>query len=230
MARVDVSVSPGTGSTLLVSFSSYGDDERYPKAPSFEWEAALRNEVCHKAYVIDTFRHWYLGPVLGFSHSLHQTVERLTEIAKSLGATRIITQGASMGGFAALNVGGRIGAEVVFAYAPQTNLNLEWLDDIQDDRWPTEMRAVRDIGYEGCDLRATYNAGIRPRLSFIYYDPEIELDRAHAEWLAGGEGVQLMQEFGAGHGVAYKLVKSGTMHRHIRQALASLAPRSGTAG
>jgi pimeloyl-ACP methyl ester carboxylesterase len=111
--------------TLVVAFAS-AQPQGAP--PRYRWYRALSDAPCHRLFVLDDHGlpgpppgpSWFLGRQgSGVAGSVCDLIERT---AAQLGAARTVTIGSSMGGWAALYFGARVGAGHVIAGEPQTRL------------------------------------------------------------------------------------------------------------
>ncbi|MGU3287594.1 hypothetical protein [Methylobacterium mesophilicum] len=222
-SRCDFAYDEAIGSdTLLVSFTSLGNViGSPPKAGEFEWRHFLSGYRCHRAYLIDCFQHWYLGPVLGFSHSADATAERLLDLKRRLRARRLVFIGTSMGGFGALLIGAKARADHVIAVAPQTSVDRGFLTGIGDGRWEAKMTEIDNIAYADRDLRTVYDAQSGPERTQIFYDASCADDHQHVMNLAGLPGVAFEDVGFGGHACAYEMAKRGMLTRIVEAATAS---------
>lgn len=105
---------------LLVVFA--GLMNRFCYLPVSLLDRVLARFRCHVAYLQDGNGAAYLRGVKGFSRSEDETVAGLFGLARDLGATRILTLGGCVGGFAAMRHGGKLQAEAALSLAGPTAL------------------------------------------------------------------------------------------------------------
>src|SRR5262249_23917712 len=113
---------------LVVAFAAAPEPG---KAPHYKWNKVLADLPCHRLFVLDDhgppdplpLPNWYLGHGRGFAtpDSICQVIDR---ISVELGVARrsVVTIGSSMGGWAALYFGARVGAGHAIVGEPQTRL------------------------------------------------------------------------------------------------------------
>jgi pimeloyl-ACP methyl ester carboxylesterase len=136
------------------------------------------------------------------------TVQSLRDLARSLGARRILCYGNSGGAFAALHYGLDLAAEAVVAVAGRTNQAPEFNAQLQFAR--SVDRVETAFPGMATDLRQLYLAAERrPRVLASYGEHNWD-DRLHAEYLRGVPGVTLqpIEDF-MGHNAAMELVRRG---------------------
>lgn len=226
--RTDFLLEPGVGSTLLVALTSYGNGHGTPAPENgFEWRHFLSRHACHKAFLIDSQQHWFLGPICGFSSGLGETVARIRRHREELGATRTIVLGSSMGGFGALLIGGHIEADAAIAIAPQTCLEERWLTSISDFRWQPKTDEIKQISYRDLDILSQFGRGLFPKRSLVFFDSSCILDRHHALRLKNSPGLELFDLGYGGHNdCAYEMVKRGDLDRVLRTLTPELSDLS----
>jgi pimeloyl-ACP methyl ester carboxylesterase len=111
--------------TLVVAFASA---QAAGEPPHFRYRGVLSELACHRLFVLDDHGlpgpppgpSWYLGPSgSGVADSVCALIER---VAGELDIARTVSVGSSMGGWAALYFGARVGAGHAIAGEPQTRL------------------------------------------------------------------------------------------------------------
>jgi tetratricopeptide (TPR) repeat protein len=101
---------------LLVIFSGAG-------SKSFNCFKLLADYPVNKLFIRDAGRSWYQHAVKGHWTDFDGLVERVRLYSDRFDADRVICIGGSMGGFAAMAVGGRLAVGKVLAFSPQTDLD-----------------------------------------------------------------------------------------------------------
>ena len=121
---------PGTeaslrDSTLCIAFSSWsGSRGRSGAAFGFaEFELAFcRAGIGTALFVRDPLRAWYLRGIDTAGHTFDSVVARLEEEIAIAQPARVVTVGASMGGYAAVRAGIALRVDTVLAFGPQVVL------------------------------------------------------------------------------------------------------------
>ena len=120
--------APGASDRLVVALSS----AQAPGTPArYRWHRLLADVPCHRLFVLDDHGpgqplpgpSWYLGPGPPFvvADAVCTLIERVGDELE-VERDRTVTLGSSMGGWAALYLGARVGAGDVIAGEPQTRL------------------------------------------------------------------------------------------------------------
>lgn len=148
----------------VVTFDNYGIGHGFDR-PGFgqDWLAAQGISAIH---VMGRAEDWYQYPDIEAALSAVR--------AATLGASKVITYGSSMGGYAAIRFADAVGAHRALAFSPQYTLDpavagheARWSQDSRRIRWRPELnRAIR------CSAEAV-----------IVYDP-CGPDRWHADRIA----------------------------------------------
>ncbi|WP_174274363.1 alpha/beta hydrolase [Sphingomonas bacterium] len=147
-------------------------------------EAFLLGEGCSAIHLLGRGNDWYQYDDLPLA------LAAVREHLRS--ATRIITYGSSMGGYAALRCGAAVGAHVALALSPQYSNDPEvvpwerrWFDDGHRIRWLPALEDVLRFGTPG----------------ILLFDP-LGQDRRHAALIASQTACTLVPLRHAGHPVA----------------------------
>lgn len=132
--------------------------------------------------------------VLGRGNDWYQYDDIFDAMAKvreaTAGATRKITYGSSMGGYAAVRLADAVGADGVLALSPQWSTNpsrASW-----EDRWPQDAHRVRWID----TIDGALQCRARP---VLVYDPHVALDRRHVTQISGETSSVLVPVPYSGH-------------------------------
>lgn len=112
---------PADSATAVVGFTGHGAK---PGAFSF---FGLRNALPTTSVLLvrDPADSWYNAGLPGVASTVDEIAARIAHEVDLLGATRAVTIGSSMGGYAAILFGCKIGAERAVAFVPQTLLDPE---------------------------------------------------------------------------------------------------------
>ena len=163
--------------------------------PQFEFYRAARILDEHKIFLRDFSQSWYQRGLPGIAGDPLELGAYLKSRIEELGPEEVTFVGNSMGGFAAILFASMLGVGRAVAFAPQTSISPARRLGLRDFRWTRQLlstyanTALRPHVY---DLPSALGKQLqRPQAIEIYYSREEQLDAAHAELLAGREGVQL---------------------------------------
>lgn len=132
-----LSYAPGDGDVLVISFASLGQRRRRMPKDEFVRSVLAQGRV-HALFVSDRRRSWLTSRDL--VTDLCATVETLRRVD---GVRRIVTLGASMGGYSALAAAGLFGVDAALAISPQYSVNK---DEVPwETRWRFWRRRIGDI-------------------------------------------------------------------------------------
>ena len=214
MMRSDCLITPAEQSRdLVIACTSYGGHSA--PADRFEWTRVLAPAACHKIFLRDSMQHWFQGGLLGFSHSLEDTIEKLRAFIAARGITRILTLGSSMGGYGALLLASLLRAERTIAFAPQTSMEFGWMSSIGDLRWEQKLTELRHLGLGELDLVALLRASGPPGHSQIVYPQTIAFDVVHARRLGEFSTTELIEVVDGTHELAINYVRSGWVSANV---------------
>ena len=188
---------PG-GRNLVVSFDNLATvDDPYPRPP---WLLARLQEAGHAVLGVQTFaKDWYRNP------DAARLVEELCATGFFTRFDRVVFIGASMGGFAAINLAALVPGARVIAFSPQSTMAAKiapferrfgWA--VRNSDWKTPARLdARDA--------VPQVAGIT-----LLYDGRVAEDRAHARRLAA-PNVELLRVDHATHEAIRVVLKCGAL-------------------
>lgn len=187
----------GQGDTLVVSFDNLATiDEGWPRAP---WAWRRLQPMGHSVLGVQSHaKDWFRQP------TAPALIRGLEERGFFRRFRRVVMTGASMGGFAALNLAPLIPEARVLAFSPQSTMNKVIA--------PFEQRfpfAVRKSNWEGMPFLDAAAAVPYIRRAVVVYDPFVPEDRAHAARLAG-PNVQLVRIPFTTHEAIRVILKSGS--------------------
>lgn len=184
-------VPAGETGHCVVTFDSFTDDRTLDR-PGFG-EGFFHSRGIHAFHVIARDNDWYQHP------------EMLDAMAAVHAATRpyarTLAYGSSMGAYAALRLGGVVGATAALALSPQYSIDPETVP--WEHRWPTHARRFRPVWERTLPF---------PRLSqaVVVYDP-LNLDRRHIALLQAHLPIQTVALPDAGHPVTGFLHQAGLL-------------------
>jgi hypothetical protein len=157
-------------------------------------------------YLRDFRGEFFLDGITAFGAGLEATLRGLRELVADLGARRLLCFGVSVGAFAALFYGLRLGAERVaglcgaVSLEPRFNAHLRWIG--------AARRLTKSYPSLALDLVKEYgNAPCPPQTVLVYGNQNWD-DRLHAEYMAPLSCVRLHSIPGFdGHNVVIELVR-----------------------
>jgi hypothetical protein len=174
-----LSFTDADSDVLLVAF---GGLNRQIGIPPFEFMRLTGETPVKKLFVRDPRQAWYHRGLPGYSGTLEETFRVLGE--RMGGAARTVFTGNSAGGYAALLFGAQLQADAIICFAPQTTLRMEALHELGDRRWDDHLRPLFKAGVmdeRWLDLRALPD---NPA-AHVYFDEGLDVDRLHAQRIAG---------------------------------------------
>ncbi len=208
--------------TLLIAFG--GIPGGSIGIPAFEFVNATQELPVKRLFMRDLQVAWYHRGVPGRGGTLESVADSLAELRTLHEIDRLVVAGNSAGGYAALAFGTLLGADVALCFAPQTVIDLGQLHDLGDHRWDAELAphaAAGALDSRWSDLRTALPRARRADTTYqVYFDESLDLDRAHAERLAGLEGVRLHAFPAGGHSLVRELRERGELGGILRSALA----------
>ena len=125
----------GSSRRLVVVFSSVGHGPDTPPILEFA-QSATAGGRDNAVFIADPQRSWLNAP-----HLVEEIVEVIEAARDEVGATETVTMGYSMGGFAALAIGGFVKVDAALAFSPQMSIDPALVPD--EKRW---MRYRKRIG------------------------------------------------------------------------------------
>ncbi len=125
----------GQSRRLVVVFSSVGHGPKTPPVLEFA-QSATAGGRDSAVFIADPQRTWLNAPEL-----IEEIVEVIEAARDEIGAEETVTLGYSMGGFAALVIGGFVPVHAALAFSPQMSIDPELVPD--EGRW---MRYRSRIG------------------------------------------------------------------------------------
>jgi hypothetical protein len=172
-------------------------------------------------FVRDVMQSWYHRGVVGVGDDIDSVARHLADLARDSGAERTVAVGNSAGGYAALLFGRLAELDEAHAFSPQAFVSPSLRQVHADHRWEPELSDLRHSGrlHPGyADLRHVLSDP--GRTSFhVYYSAAEPLDVAHAEHLAGLDGVTLHVFENGGHMLIKSLRDSGRLQSMLESAL-----------
>ena len=206
--------------TLLVAFGGIQGGIGMPPFEFFRITSTIRTK---RLFLRDLRQAWYHEGLPGYASTFTELAAALSHMAGQHRFDRLVATGVSAGGYAALAFGTLLGADRVLAFSPQTVITLDAMWTMGDHRFDKQLvglAARKTLDPQWADLRAALpSARCVDTLYELHFDPESQLDRAHAERLAGLEGVHLVTHPGIGHNIPRALRASGELRPLLTSAL-----------
>jgi pimeloyl-ACP methyl ester carboxylesterase len=199
--RVAVLHQPGDGRTAIVTFAPRQEGR-------FIWGSNFlsRFEACQIG-LIDYSANWY--PEADMAAVLPVLAPLLA------GYERVVLYGFSMGAYAALKYGARLGADAVLAFSPQYSIAPADVGDF-DRRRPGlyfQPDLHRDMRIQPEDLAPQ---------AVLFRDPRFAEDVRHAALILAQGPVQVVATPFAAHDSARFMISAGRIEPMLRQALAGI--------
>jgi SAM-dependent methyltransferase len=205
--------------TLLIVF---GGVTGWLEVPRFDFLRVVRGIPVKWIVVRDLQQAWYHRGIPGHGATIAETADALSSLIARHDVERVVTMGASAGGYAALLFGALLDAEQALCFAPQTVLDLDVLARMGDHRWERHLAslAAEDaLDEQWTDLLGVLGSAPAATRCHVYFDDSFHPDRAHAERLRALECVRLYR-FGAGrHQIGRLLAKTGVLAPLLRRAV-----------
>lgn len=192
--------------------------------PPFEFFRVLNDTAPAKKLLLrDSSQSWYHRGVEGMAGDVAGVAAAIRRIVEREQPRKLVTLGASAGGYAALLFGRLLGAEEVHAFGPQTfigpGLRLRHLDHRWGRLWTSLMLSGRYQPRYG-DLYRVFKRTPSPgsRVVVHYCDSD-RFDDAHARRLGRHPDVELRRYDEGGHFIVKHLRDSGRLQPLLRELL-----------
>ena len=206
--------------TMLIAF---GGMRGALGMPPFEFLRATGRLRTTRIFVRDLAQAWYHRGIPGLGPTIEDAAAGIRTLLESRPPKRLVVTGTSAGGYAALVFGTLLGADVVLSIVPQTVVNDELMHAMGDHRWDRQLEKLIASGAwdsRWSDLRRDLPRARRGATRYeVYFDPDVELDRLHAERLTKVPGVRLNHAHGEHGRVARNLRESGELQRILTASL-----------
>ena len=210
---------PPDSRVLLVLFGGIAGGVSIPPFEFFRLTATL---PIKKLFLRDPLRAWYQRGLPGVGDSVEAVARYLQDLVAAHPVDRIVTVGASAGGFAAILFGNLLGADEVHAFSPQTFIDATNRRRIADERWPEQIAALHQTLSETgpyYDLRNLLHE-TRSRTRYeLHFGRDDALDSLHVAHLADLDNVVSRAYDGGGHQLVRVLRDRGELQPILRRAL-----------
>lgn len=209
--------------TLLILFGGIAGAISMPPFEFFKVSDAFPTK---RLFVRDLRYAWYCLGLPGHGTDSESVLTVLRQSVERSGARRVVTVGASAGGFAAIKYGVLLGAESALAFSPQSMIDATNRARLGDERWAPQIAALHarlgpnhpefTIGQTVDDNTAT---AVDIRVS-----REDLLDLAHADILRDRPGVRVTEYDYGGHLMVKWLRDSGELAPILTDTLGTGGP------
>lgn len=188
---------------------------------SFNFMGVSQRLPVKKIFVRDVQNKWYHGCFKGVGDGPDELVNYLKSVIDSCKPQRVVTCGASMGGYAAILFGCLLKANMVIAFGPQTFI--DWQNRLKylDGRSFREKNRL----YRLASAKREYFV-LRPLVERVGRDTEViihvgqhRLDNRHAEQLADLPNVRLVKHDYKRHEISRALKSRGLLIPILLEAL-----------
>jgi hypothetical protein len=196
---------------VIISFAGLGDQ--------FQFRNMLSEMNVNVIYVRDLKHNWYLNGIPDIGNNVEEVKDFFVKKAKGNSSIKVITIGASAGGFAALLYGTLIQADVVMTFSPQTFVNRFRRLIYWDTRWKDRISEI----YRGDKSNRNY-LDLRPLVKNyigsvqLFFDANHRLDSIHAKRL-DFKNVTYFPSSEGGHTLAKHLKDSGKLKEYLENIL-----------
>lgn len=214
----DVQIIPKTGAeTTVVAFCDFR--QRFNMPVNTLYHVWLSHLPANVVILRDFERMLYLLGI-GSVGPLDASITKIREILLSLGTKKTVTIGNSAGGFGALHYGALLDASASVVFAPPVNIPHTVNNLRKRARLRNGLVEMRDAGrIEWPDMPAIFHAKPNIRAE-IFYGELNDLDRTHAEHMAGLDNVKLtMIEGATGHGLLGMVAEQGKLEAALDDAV-----------
>lgn len=195
---------------LLVSFGGVWDTGA---VPGFEFVSTASALPGSTLFLTDIDQVWYQKGVRAVGPSIESVAAYLRGVIADHDVDRVVMTGNSAGGYAALLFGALVGADVVHAFSPQTELIrpeygyflsklVRARDAAADPAWLDLRRALTE--------RIPARRRAEPTL-YLHYARYCRKDRHHAHRMVDVPGVRLVPYHNLTHGLASALRGAGLL-------------------
>ncbi len=198
------------------------------ETPVFEFSRFFGEFDVRKVFVRDEQQAWYHLGAKGLGNSIDEVERGLFDLLGPDGCRHAVFTGGSMGGYAAMLFGARLGAGEVQAFAPQTYLDRARRRLHKDFRWQrsiNQMRAQLGERERRFDLRPALRRAARRRPVPIHiHVADHGPDLVHARRVRRIPGVHIHRcPEVTDHRVARVLHEDGRLKRLFEDALDRVA-------
>lgn len=208
--------SPGADTTLVVFAGLMG---RLSYLPFSCVDAMFADRGVNIVFLRDRYACGYLRGVAGLGSSEPETLERLTDILRDLGTAKLITLGASMGGYAAMRYGAQLRAGAAISLDGPTTIDsvpgTETVESGVSPRFDGFMRMIRTALSRELDGKPSLAACLAEAPStqvYHCYGADYPQEAIAAERLGDFANVHLMPVAGvADHYVGLHMIARGEL-------------------
>jgi catechol 2,3-dioxygenase-like lactoylglutathione lyase family enzyme len=205
--------------TLLILFGGIAGGV---SMPVFEFFRLTSDLPAMKAFLRDPRRAWYQLGIPGIGESASDVKAFLDAVIARSQAQRVVTTGASAGGFAALLFGAWCAVDEVVAFSPQTFIDPGNRAAFGDERWPDQIEQLHTaVGSSAAtfDIRNALPSFSGKTRFQIHVSTDDPLDIQHAHRVADKGGVEIVEHVDGGHRLVKSLRDRGLLRPMLLDAL-----------
>jgi hypothetical protein len=197
--------------------------------PPFEFMRSLHDKDCDVMFLRDREQAYYHLGVNGIAGNIDGVTSFLKKIIDAGKYDLVVTLGNSMGGYAALLFGSKIGADVCIGISPRTFLDQNNRGRYNDDRRNAEIERLYEL-CENKESRSYYDLHSyflsvekasegRSPLCLVFYGDKDRLDKIHSRRMVGLKSFHIFGIKNAAHDTAQKMRDSGLLDQLISELL-----------
>jgi len=198
-----------------------GVDGGFSNLPFGHTDALLSAYRANVVYLRDfNFRAFFEG-VSSLGSTVAETLDRLRGILERLATRRLITMGNSVGGFAAIRYGVRLGAHAAVSFGAPTTLDGEFQAEAKPGVGYSQAALKRALSFRLPEEKDLVHdlAGTTETRVFHYYGALYPAESAHADRFRGLHNVELRPQNISDHSVALCAIADDTLDRLVVEEL-----------
>jgi hypothetical protein len=198
---------------LVISFAGLGDE--------FEFRKTFSSLEANVIYIRDLSHNWYLNGIPDVGESVNEICDYFINKIKQYNpnGNKVITIGASAGGFAAILFGSLIDVNQAVAFSPQSFMDKFHRTLYYDYRWKDRVKQI----YGGVKTNRQY-LDVKPFVKNfsgnvdLFYDKNHRLDYLHGRRIRYKNVIHFQSKNG-GHNLVRELRDSGKLIEYIESII-----------
>lgn len=212
--------APGDAGVTMLVFCGLGNS---PAAPVPQFDMYLARRGIRAIYLADRQGRSYINGLKSLGDDRDSMFQHLRRLLDDCPGDRVITAGFSMSAIAATATALVLKGEAVITFGGYTSGASGFLEAIGDIRNPGYAEEAERLGGPDVDLRAWFATHEHRPVIHMHYAERMVLDRAHAEAIAGNEGVALFAHAGhTEHRLSAEMMVRGSFGPALDQIIAAL--------